>query len=84
MRLEALEDLLNEVKVTDMQLTKLLTSPDTILLSYEYQIHTPYLPPEVISNHITVNMLDNDDYADAMDKIIQLQTYNIDFDPDGL
>ena len=84
MRLEALQDLLNEVKVTDMQLTKLLTSPGTIVLSYEYQIHAPYLPPDVISNHITVNMLDNDDYADAMDKIIQLQMYNIDFDPDGL
>ena len=84
MRLEALEDLLNEVKVTDMQLTKSLTSPGTVLLSYEYEIHAPYLPPDVISNHITVNMLDNDDYTDEMDKIIQLQMYNTDFDADGL
>ena len=66
-----------------MELTKSITSPGAISLLSEYHIPAPYLPPDVNFDHITVTMLDTNNYADAMDRIVQLQTYNIDFNSEG-
>ena len=54
-----------------MELIKSIIELGTISLLYEY-IHVPYLTPDVNFDRITVNMLNTNDYADAMDKIVQL------------
>ena len=67
-----------------MELTKSISEPGTISLLYEYHIHVPYLTPDVNFDHITVNMLNTNDYADTMDKIVHLLKYNLEFDLDSL
>ena len=83
-RLNTLKDLLKEVNVTDIELTKSITQPGTVTILLQYQTHMPYLPPDIHFLDITVNILDISNYKDTIDTIIQLQGSNIDFDSDGL
>ena len=67
-----------------MDLTKSLSQPGTITLLYNYESWEPYLPPDIISKNVTVNMLNLGKYADMMADIVGLQEYNREFDSDGL
>ena len=80
-RLEALEQLLQEIKITHSEVKKSITQAGTVSVIMEYQIDVPYLPPEVHFKELTVNMLNFNSYTDAMDTIVQLQS--TDFDSDG-
>ena len=79
-RLEAPEQLLQETKVTHSEVKKSITQAGTVSVILEYQIDVPYLPLEVHLKYMTVNMLNFNNYTDAMDTIVQL--HSTDFDSD--